>query len=258
MMKEYKELIDKSPDFIRRIEKSLSSAIGDDIKIDVKVNDLDTENGTPNRIWDFINRNISKNFPEEHYIAKPTKRGRWAIKPIFEKSTGILYTLMREERLDELRKEITKRKSAHYAQALADVLNRNLVPQQEQLNFLQQQSRYDEEKINQIVHKIFNDLSIPDNIVKQHAIILFSSSSYELVSLRCCLVKSDLSVVAECDWSNYIQVSESTVTELVVSPEPSYLNPINTLKLKQKAKDKIGQDELGDVKNEEEDIKNNE
>ncbi|MCT4620927.1 MAG: DUF5986 family protein [Marinisporobacter sp.] len=260
-MEDYGVLIDKSPDFIKRIEKSLSSAIGDDIKIDIKVNELDTRNSIPNRIWDFINRNISKNFPKENYIAKPTKRGIWEMKPIFEKSTGILYTLMREERIEELRKEIPKRRSAHYAQALAEVLNKDLMTHQEQLSFFQQRSYYDEEKINQIVHKIFNDLSIPDNIVKHHAIILFSSNNYELISLRCCLVKSDLTIVAERDWSSYIEVNESTVAELIVESEPSYINPTSGLKLKQKAKDKIGQGKRHNVKKDvkkEEDIKNNE
>lgn len=258
-MGEYRVLINESPDFIKRIEKSLSSAIGDDIQIDIKVNELDTGNSTPNRIWDFINRNIGKNLPGEQYIAKPTKRGRWEMKPIFEKSTGILYTLMREERLEELRKEVTKRRSAHYAQALAEILNNDLISCEEQLSFLNRQSYYDEEKIKQIVHKIFKDLSIPDNIVKHHAIILFSSNNYELLSLRCCIVKSDLNIVEEYNWSSYIEVNESTVAELIVVPEPSYANPTNGLKLKQKAKDKIGQGELSDIKKEtEKDSMNNE
>ncbi|MCJ8173514.1 DUF5986 family protein [Clostridium botulinum] len=247
-MDKYGSLINKSPDFIKRIEKSLSNAIGDDIKIDIKINELDTRNSVPNRIWDFINRNISKNFPEEEYVAKPTKRGRWEMKPIFEKSTGILYTLMREERLSELKKEVTKRKSAHYVQALSEVLNKELTTCGEQLSLFEKQSYYAEEKIREIVHKIFNDLSIPDNIVKHHAIILFSSNNYELVSLKCCIVKSDLSIVAQSDWSNYIEASESTVAEVTVEPETSYMNPTSGLKLKQKAKDKIGQGKISDVK----------
>ncbi|MBX4266484.1 DUF5986 family protein [Clostridium estertheticum] len=244
----YGVLIDKSSDFIKKIEKSLANAIGDDIRIDIKINGLDTTNSMPTRIWDFINRNIGKNFPSEDYIAKPTKRGIWEMKPIFEKSTGILYTLMREERLNELKKEVTKRSSAHYSQALAQVLNKDLISCEEQLSIFEEQSYYDEEKINQIVHKIFNDLSIPDNIIKQHAIILFSSNNYELVALKCRVVKSDLSTVAESDWSNYIEVGESTVAELTVETEPSYKNPANGLKFKQKAKDKIGLAEVSNVK----------
>ncbi|MCM0648436.1 DUF5986 family protein [Clostridium swellfunianum] len=258
-MEGYGELVNKSSDFIKRVVKSLSEAVGDDIKLDIKINELDTGNGTPNRIWDFINRNISKNFPEEHYVSKPTKRGSWEMKPIFEKSTGMLYTLMREERIEDLRKEVTKRKSAHYAQALAEALNKDLTSSQGQLSFLQQQSYFDEEKIQQIVHKIFEDLSIPDNIVKHHAVILFRSSNYELISLRCCIIKSDLNVVEESDWSNYIEVNESSVAESIAEVEPVYINPSSGLKLKQKAKDKIDQGALGDVKKvQEEDIRNNE
>lgn len=247
-MNEIKILINKSPEFIKKIEKSISNAVGDDIILDKKINEFDTGNGTPNRIWDFINRNIGKNLSKEDYITGVTKRGRWEIKPIFEKETGILYTLMREERLIELKREVTKRNSLHYAQALADALNKDLIPCQEQLSIFEQQNYYDQDQILQIVHKIFEDLSIPGGIVKHHALILFSSSNYELVSLRCCVVKSDLNVVAEADWNNFIQINESTIMEQVSSQESNYTNLTNGLKFKQKAKDKIGQKKLNSIK----------
>jgi hypothetical protein len=218
--------------------------------MDIKINQLDTGTGNPYRIWDFINRNIGKNFPEERYILKSTKRGSWDIKPIFEKGTGMLYTLMREERFAELRKEVTKRNSAHYLQALAEVLNKNLQVQNEQICLFQEQNYYYDEKTKKIVQKIFTDLSIPDNIVKKHAIILFSSNNFELVSLRCCIIKSDLSIVEQKDWSSYIEANESTVAESISVIEPSYVSLANRLRFTQKANDKIGQAALNKEKKE--------
>lgn len=255
MNENYWELINKSSEFIKRVEKSISSAVGDDIKIDMKVNDLDTGNSIPKRIWDFINRNIGKNFPEDDYIAKPTKRGIWEFKPIFEKCTGTIYTLMREERLSQLRKELPRRRTLHYKQALAEGLNKDILPNQ--ISFLEQQKYYNEDNLYKVLHKIFDDLDIPDNIVKHHAIILFRSINYELISLKCCLIKSDLNIIEECNWSNYIEVNESTVPELNLDSDPNYMNPTKGLKLKQKAKDKINQGELKDVKESREDIGNN-
>lgn len=252
-----KEFINVSPEFIKAIEKSLSSAIGDDIKVDRKINELDTGNSTPTRIWDFINRNIGKNLSDD-YIARVTKRGQWEIKPIFEKSTGILYTLMREERFKELKREVAKRTSAHYIQALAEVLNKNIVNPHEQLKLFSVGKGFDEEEVNKVADKIFCDLQIPNNIVERHAIILFSSSSYELVSLRCCMIKSDLSIVVEENWSQYIEVHESVMTQFEVAVEPKQNNPSNGLKLKQKAKDKIGQRKQVEHAKEEKEKQNNE
>jgi hypothetical protein len=257
-MNEYQAL-NKTPDFINKIGSSLLDAVGDDIKIDIKINELDTTNSSPSRVWDFINRNIGNQFSDGDYITHTTKRGSWEMKPIFEKSTGTLFTVMREERLIDLRKELPKRRTEHYAQALSGFFNKNLVPNRNQLSLFQNQNCFDEEQAEKIVHKILKDLSIPDNIVRNYAIILFSSKNYELVSLKCCLVKSDLSIVAEVDWSRYIDVVESSVVDLSVDSKPNYLNPANGLTFKPKAKNKIGQGINIELKKDvEKDIKSNE
>lgn len=65
-----------SEKFKKDIIESVQSAIGDDIKLDMKVNELDTDNGNPMRIWDFINRNIGKKFSEDDFIITGvTQRG---------------------------------------------------------------------------------------------------------------------------------------------------------------------------------------
>ena len=111
--------------------------------------------------------------------------------------------------------------------------------------------KYPIDQVNEIVNKIINDLAIPENIVKNHAIILFKSNSYELESIRCCIVNSNLSIVQEDDWSNYIELNESTIMDKVEMPASKNENPSNGLKFRQKAKEKIGQKRLPERKEKE-------
>lgn len=251
------ELLNNVPEkFKKDIIESLQNAIGDDIKLDVKINELDTDNGNPMRIWDFINRNIGKRFSKDDFIVTGvTKRGSWKMKFIFDKKLGILYTLMREERFESVRKEVPKRKTIHYSQALAETFNKGLAAKEEQLCLFKNQNYYDSDKVNEIVSKIITDLSIPENIVKNHAMILFKSNNYELESIRCCIVNSNLSIVQEDDWSNYIEFNESTIMDVVETPAAKNENPSNGLKLRQKAKDKIGQKRLPERKEKETGLK---
>ncbi len=238
-----------SGQFKKAIIQSLQSAVGDDIKLDMKINDLDTRNGNANRIWDFINRNVSKKLSYSDYIITGvTKRGSWEMKFIFDKENGILYTLMREKRFDAIRKEVSKRKTFHYVQAIADTFNDGLVGGEEQLSLFKEQYYYDKDKIKSVIDKILKDLSIPESIVRNHALILFDSNSYELESVRCCVVNSNLSIVEDENWSEYVTISDSTIMDSVKIPESKYDNPSNGLKFTQKAKDKKDQKKLPERK----------
>lgn len=239
-------------DFGKAIVHSLQSAVGDDIILDVKVNDLDTRNGNANRIWDFINRNVTKNLSYNSYIITGvTKRGSWEMKFIFDKTNGNLYTLMREKRFEQVKKEVPRRKTFHYVQAIAETFNTGLVAVGEQLSLFKEQHYYDKDKIKEVIDKILNDLSIPENIVKNHALILFESNNYELETVRCCVVNSNLSIVEELDWSKFITIGESTIMDSVVDSELKYNNPSSGLKFTQKAKDKKGHKKLPNTKKEE-------
>lgn len=236
-MQKCDEILDYKPEFAKMIAKSIVEAIGDDIKLDIIDNDFDTNNGTPARIWDYINRNLGKNLSGEEYSTNTTKCGRWEMKPIFSKNNCVLYTLMREERLIALRKEVKKRKSLHYLQALAYELNADVPKQEIQMGIFVEEENSEEEEVAEIVAGILEDLMIPNNIVKNHVVILFSSSNYVLKSLRICVIKGDLSIVAEKDWSNYIEVTESDVVEHIDTSEVGIA--IDSLRLKDKATNKL-------------------
>ena len=56
--------------------------------------------------------------------------------PVFERSTGITYSLMREQRFESLKKGISKRRTAHYIDALVRSLNKDLIAPQRKLFLL--------------------------------------------------------------------------------------------------------------------------
>lgn len=252
IMNNKKVKIQASEDLIFKIAQCISDAVGDDIKENSYR--LPTQNGTPGRIWDLIHRNVINTFNLDDIIAKPTKRGGWGLVPIFDKKTGFIYTLMREKRFEEIKKELPNRRNANYTDALANHLNKNLLPAERQILLFPGKKKFENQKyIENIVEKIFNDLSIPDQIVKRHAIILFDSSHYELLSLRCCVVNSNLEIVASANWSKYIKHSESTIVDKVVDNTSPFNNPSANLSFTQKAKDKKGQKKTSKIKSDTED-----
>ncbi len=252
------KMIKADKNLIEGLSDSISSAVGDDIGGDIKSHGLITQNSTPTRIWDFLNTNLCKKFIEFDIVAHPTKRGPWGLVPIFERKTGFLYILMRESRLKTLKEESSKRKNAHYAEALAKSLNGDLVARQYQIPLLEinNEKFENEEYIRKIVQKIFEDLGVPGNVVKRHALVLFNDVNGVLLSLRCCIVDSNLHIVEEANWNEYIKVNESTIAEEVTDESSKYNDPSNGLKYKQKAKDKINQKKIAKEKHKKEELPN--
>ena len=203
-------------EFKEKFASAIKDAVGDDIKEDIKINRLVTHNGDSRRIWDFINRNLSKVYNIDECVANPTKRGPWEMLPVFDKNTGILMTVMRESRFKELGRNKGKRKTIHYMDAFASTLNPNLLPsngEQELFSISESNDRIEEKK--KIVENILQDLGASLSIVKRYVLILFESRGFDLISLRACIINSRLEVVDQDDWSSYIDVSESNVVETI-------------------------------------------
>lgn len=124
-------------------------------------------------------------------------------------------------------------------------MNRGLLAQHYQTPLIEvnDEKFENEEYIRRIVLKIFEDLGIPDNIVKRHALILFNDVKGVLLSLRCCIVDSHLNTVEDVNWNEYIKVNESTIADEVFDRTSAFNNPTSGLKYTQKAKDKKKQKE---------------
>lgn len=128
------------------INKCISEAIGDDIKGCLRREQIDEKrsNGKKFLKWDLVNRNFIMNFSAGNLTAEYAKRGAWNMVPLYDKETGTIYTVMREERFREIQRKQTRRKKAHYVDALVKSFNFDL-SREHQLSLLEEES-FDEEE----------------------------------------------------------------------------------------------------------------
>lgn len=224
-----------SDDFIKSIVSSINSAVTDDIMQDTRQANMDRSvmNSYPFRIWDLINRNVRTAFTyNSDVVVAFTKRGPWNLIAIFDKTTGMLLTLMREERFREVKRDSKSHK--HYVYELANMFNADLEIQQQSFFAADENT----EKIKKSIERICNDLLISTDMVQHHAIVLFSSSDELLRSIRCCMINCNFEECEDVSWNEYIGVSESFVVEQTNNDDHKKNNPTMGLVYTPKAKKK--------------------
>jgi len=220
--------------FASTIVDCIYIAVGDGIKEDVTRQGLRTRNSVPFRIWDLLNTYVCERLHTTDCMATTTKRGPWEIALVYDCTTGFLFTLMREKRFNELQSTVAKRRNMHYIDLLVRHLNSDLISHVGQTRLFPIHFE-DEDKIAENVQKILLGFSEGIGEIKRHAIILFDSSNYNLTSVRAVIVDSNLNPVSEWDWTKYIPVQESSITEKVDNPNAPESNPSRGLELTAKA-----------------------
>ena len=133
------------------VVKCLSDAIGDDVKACLQREHINDRKSNAKKFlkWDLINRNFITNFSSDVLNAEYAKRGAWYFVPLFNKKTGTLFTVMREDRFTELQRKQEKRKKAHYIDALVKSFNIDL-DQNKQMNLFGEE-QFDENEVKVIV-----------------------------------------------------------------------------------------------------------
>lgn len=224
-----------SDGFIRNIVSSINSAVTDDIMQDTRQANMNRNsmNSYPSRIWDLINRNICNAFKHTpEVVVAYTKRGPWNLVVIFDKTTGMLLTLMREERFYEVKRNPKSHK--HYVYELANMFNADLEIQQQSLLV----SEENIEKIKKSVERICNDLLVSTDIIQHHAMVLFSARDELLHSVRCCMINCNFEECENIFWNEYIGVSESVIVEQTSNNEHKQNDPTMGLGFTPKARKK--------------------
>lgn len=231
--------------FAERIVKCINNAVCKDIVEDFKRAGLLRENSNsyPSRSWDVINKNLFDEFSDSLVIAKYSKRGPWNMLPVFDCNMGTIYSIMREERFVALFKK--PQKNVHYIQALANAFNINLISNQQTLYPMD----LNQNEVLNIIEKICSDLRIPQEIVKKHAIILFSSKNDNLISIRCCVITSSFQICEEVDWTQHITANESTIVDEISNLDSKYNDPTQGLSYTQRAKKKKNFDDNATIIN---------
>lgn len=224
------------PELISKIVRCVEEATGDDIRIDIQKNNLQTRNSVPARVWDLLNTNLINVLDIDECTIAKTKRGPWEMLVIFEKTTQCVFTFMREKRFEELKKQQRKRRNMHYVDMLSKQFNNDLLAEEKQLSLFEV-SFSDEDRLSELVQNLLSELHGEADIVKNHVLVLFETVGFQLTHIRAVMVTPSLDIAKDCNenWSQYISGCESAVVEKIETPESPSNQPSRGLSLKPKA-----------------------
>ncbi|WP_283610300.1 DUF5986 family protein [Faecalispora anaeroviscerum] len=217
--------------FITKVVHCVNDAVGDSIREDTYY--LKTKNSTPTRIWDILNTKLCNEMPKISCVADSTQRGSWQMVPVFSQEKRILFTFMRESRFEQLFKNLKKRKNPHYLDGLVNILNAKLLNNDQMT--LYPIDLFDEDNMKDIVQKILFDLKVEREFIDHHALILFESHNFELISIRAVVIDKNMKIVYEENWNQYITADVSTIMQSATEFSTASNHPERGLKLSEKA-----------------------
>lgn len=225
-----------SPELIAKIVRCVEDAVGDDILADIRHHDLRTTNSVPSRIWDLLNSNLIRTLETEDCTVAEAHRGPWQMIVIFERTSQCILTFMREKRFAELRRFQRRRTHMHYLNILTKQFNKELLADQQQLALFPH-TFSDENMLAEQVQTLLHDLGDEIPVVRNHVLVLFETTGYQLTHIRAVMVTPSLDIAqnGSQDWSQYISANVSSVVEKVVHPGVPENQPNRGLKLKTKA-----------------------
>lgn len=223
-----------SPKVREVIMRSISEAVGDLIKEDVKRNRLRTHNGNGGRIWDFLNTELCEGFSSPDCMAYVTQRGPWEMAMVYERESKRLFTFMREARFATIRKETHKRRRMHYLDMLTRHLNKDLLAPVGQTSIFEKEFA-DQEDLHELVGRLLRDLQRDGAIIERHVLVLFESQHYQLTSIRAVMLDSNLDIVAEEKWNDMITANDSIIVDSIDTPNNPANDPNRGLRLTSKA-----------------------
>ena len=215
----------------------IQRAFGDELKADMR--GFPTVNSKPSRAWDLLNRNLCGISNLNDFKTYLVHRGPWWMVFAYERSTGILYTFMRETRFVDIRKDVCAGKATkHYLKLLVQNFNGDLECEyQEESLFPAIEDVECADSDEHIIKNMLAQLEEEHVQITHHVVVLFNTSpdTYELTSIRAVMLDRRLNVFDEESWSAYIPVEESIVADEVIEPNAPSNNPSHGLKLKIKA-----------------------
>lgn len=195
-----------------------------------------TKNAKANLFWDEINKKImetlKRNFGMTNCEPFITNRGCWKFVLLY--ANGIIFSIMREQRFEELRKELDKNsKSQHYATSLARILNFE-VPNLQGRLFVDDDDAY--KQAANITSKLLQNIDVDSDCINGYVMVLFDADDTQLYSARMVLVNAALEVCDEYDLKDYIEIKEPVMVDSVQEyPHGKPEDPSKGLKLTGKA-----------------------
>lgn len=141
-------------DFKRRLVACVNKALQDYLSQYLAEFQPDTKNAVPHLIGDWINKNIRNDLASGQVDIMEFTRYSWKGKVIIDRANRITYTIMRQKRFFQIRKE--KRDRPHYLQTIVGVLNRSFTAPVKQMTFFGAgKYRFDKDMLDSDYDSIF-------------------------------------------------------------------------------------------------------
>jgi hypothetical protein len=172
-----------------------------------KFGDYKIEHPTVTRIgytgtqWDYINTECSDALPKSKFDISVCSRGVWELILIYDKESKYLYTLMKDKRFEDLKKQLKKDK-VHYLEAITKLNVKFWEESQEQGSFFADISEIKSEKIEKTIEQMLKDIN---EDIEAHILVTFTERQNELFSISASIVTPTLNIIYAEKWNEYIQ-----------------------------------------------------
>jgi len=195
--------------------------------LDTKGKQVSFQNGRGSTTWDKIDITLLEKLKSVDGIhATGYRRGNWHMLLIHDTVNKVLLTLMREERLITVLKEL-KKGSLHYKGSMVREFNTHLEPLQPCIDGLEIVSDHQEYSDKLCIQQILDALQEQDSDeITEVITVIFSSSSDKLMRISAVHIDRSYNIVEypENNWNHYIEVRETGIvgnTEATEVPAPS-------------------------------------
>ncbi|MBY6950328.1 DUF5986 family protein [Clostridium botulinum] len=214
----------------------------------VKKENLPTENGKYHEIWNYIFKNIKKNFSDFPYKCYKIFRGElWSFIVVYNEETNILYVLMKEQRIKQIKSQ--EDKEYHYAKILNSINNDFNPEQREQISIFPKDDNK-EKYIEEDLERMLGDLN---GKVKICVNILFSEKQGKVTNISGNVLDYNLDMIKSECWNRYLKADIDEIVdtndELNIENPPielgikKYSNGDNSEKKKEDTKDMVASKE---------------
>lgn len=201
----------KVPDeFKRRLVSCVNKALQDDLPQYLAEFQPDTKNAVPHLIGDWINKNIRTDLASDRVDIKEFTRHSWKGKVIIDRINRMTYTIMREKRLLQVRKE--KRDRPHYLQTIVTILNKEFKAPLKQMKFFGEGDyRFDQETLEGDYDSIFSGcLGRDEGFI--YCAVVYNTFRGGLYDIKLLFLDKDLDVIEELPLNDYIKPDFAALT----------------------------------------------
>jgi hypothetical protein len=198
-----------------------------------------TTNGVPHQISDFINTNITNLLPENYIKVISFSRSSWSGRIIVDEEHKLVYSIMRGSRLHSLQCSKVRKKSPHYIETVAGILNQELRPKEAQMTLGDiELFRFDNAVLQADYNNTFKG-AIPQDENYHYGVVVYDTFKGDISDMRLVFLDKNMELIEEQSWSEYIQPDFTELTYAEPASKDNSTPSVKTNKELLKSKKKV-------------------